>query len=254
MPSPKAPPASGWFGRLIDERLVEEDSADERIDPGWHHPSGFYSPCLRRRHFSFLGMPRSDPESPNLIMLGHIGTFVHELIQDMVRDDPRVSNIESDGLKLEDPVTRVRGTDDLVVADYDGVRAVMDLKTTASNPRQPKDHHILQGAWYLYLTGAKRFILQYIARSSGAKRRFTLSWGELEVPWRRSVAQIIGLNGMTSKGQLAPKTPRDGECGSCVFLTNCLAVDRGENDLWQSLIENVRPLLGDEVLLTDSPS
>ena len=253
MPSPKAPPASGWFGRLIDDKLIEREGVG-RVDPGWHHPSNLYSPCLRYRHFSFIGMERSDPASPNLIMLGHIGTFVHELVQDLVKDDPRVSNIEGEDLILEDPATRVRGTNDLIVADFDGERAVMDLKTTATNPKQPKDHHILQGAWYLYLTGAKRFILQYIARGSGAKRRFTIPWKNLEAPWRRSVDQIVGLNVMTSKSQLAPKTPRDGECGTCVFLTNCLAVDRGENDLWQSLIENVRPLLGDEVLLPDSPS
>ena len=234
----KQVPPEEWFSAAIDEGLKR--MREHRSDPGWFHPSDAPNACARYHQLAFIGAPGQDKASPELTFMALVGTYIHTLIQKAVGEHEAVFDIEG---KLEDGVTRVRGSNDMRILDYDGVLAILDIKSCNALPAEPKPDHVLQLAWYCYLAGATRAVLQYITRGNGAKRRFTLAWHEMRAIWEASRDQLAGVLALTKDGVLAPRTPAlKADCLSCPFEHFCDETEKGDES-WLELRTSTLRLL-----------
>ena len=237
-----AVPPEEWFGAALDAALVARDDADvSHNDRGWFHPSELSNPCDRYLQLKFIGVKEEGHAAPDMVFMGAVGTFIHGFVQEALRDHPRVSEIEA---ALEDDVTRVRGHNDMLIEDFDGQIAVLDIKSCNALPQTYRIGHALQGAWYCYLRGVSRFVLQYIRRENGARKRFTIPWAELRPLWEESRDRLAIILEATMRRELVDRTVSKSACRSCPFDAFCARTDKGANEWLSEMNETLTMISG----------
>lgn len=201
---------------------------ESHLDPGWHHPSSLANPCMRYLQFKFCGIPITNTKGPNMAFMSIVGAAIHKIVERKMASHERVFAIEQ---SAEDPVTRVRGSNDLRMLDYDDMPAVLDIKTVERMPTEPRPKDVIQGAWYCYLHGFARFVVQYIGRGYGNKKRFTIAWADMRAVWEESRDRAVAVTDMTMMGELAPMTPlKRADCADCELRALCDRTERGDTE------------------------
>ena len=231
-----------WLIDVFYAAAKRRGAARDRVDPGWHHPSGMATPCLRQLQGKFIGMPIDNPVDEPVSIMGEIGNKLHEIGEDTIADE-RVKSVE---LALEEPSIPIRGHTDALVVDYDGVPAIVDWKGTISHPQGAKDGHKLQIAWYAYMAQVSRVIVAYIARGNASMSLQRMDWHEMHDVWDLSRRQAEIVTEGTLAGKIMPRTPvsRSQDCQKCPFLQSC---DRLElikkEDLWLQKIAEAQQII-----------
>lgn len=210
---------------------------EDRLDPGWHHPSAMFSPCVRQLQWRFIGMPVDNPVGPKVQMAGEMGTALHKLAEGVKKEE----HVFGTELSLEEPSIPIRGHTDAAVLDYDDTPAIVDWKSCNQFPGKIADSYRLQASWYAYMAQVPRIIVVYIQRGSGDMRRYELDWDQLHEFWELSREQAALVTAMTKREELAPRTPRSRaqDCNGCPFLNTCERTELGLDEGWRFLAHRV---------------
>lgn len=234
-------PSEQWLEAAIAAGI--RDGEEVRSDPGWFHPSSSANTCARFHQFAFVGVPGVNRVPHNVSLMGTEGTALHRHIQAAIKDHPRISGIEE---RLEDPVTRVRGSNDFKAIDYDDILAIADIKGCITLPEEPKPDHVPQLAWYCYLSGAARAIFLYVARGNCTWRTLRMPWSEMRPIWEQSRDLYASVRELTNEGTLAPRTPKNRtQCGECPFQKPCDDAQAGDRS-WLAYQTSTLKLLEQE--------
>ena len=228
-----------WMTAAIQKAFV--DKSDERYDPGWHHPSSLVHPCLAHQQFNFIGATK-ERRPFILAYTSTVGTFIHETIQDLIRDHPLIDEME-DSCNI--PEFRVRGRLDIIGRDPDGEPTIVDIKTVESIPSLPRPKDILQVLWYMKMKNVERGAILYVRRSSGLTKRYKFRWKDWEKEWERNKDLSQQIIQDTLKGIQSPKTPESRTycVKDCPFFKQCEAYNAGDKSKWTPLVENTIRIL-----------
>ena len=229
-----------WFQALIYKEFVR--STEQRIDPGWHHPSSLAHPCDRYKQFKFIGAPEEGSRSYLLAFTSTVGTFIHATIQSLVENHPAVIAIEE---KCFDEEARVRGQLDLRVKDPDSVENIIDIKTVNILPKQARPKDIIQVLWYMKINKVIRGTIIYITRGSGAMSRFSFEWKGWSKIWDQSSLTVHKITVDTLNNRLSERTPPDRKfCEQqCSYVRLCDTVQSGKLENWLPLVENTKEII-----------
>jgi hypothetical protein len=248
-----------WFGAELRARVVADN--EDRIDPGWYHPSDLGNACQRFQQFRFVGVIPEGDAAFEMAFSAKVGTFIHEEAQRLMASHERVLRVESP--VKADYQLRVRGSLDFEVIDFDDIKSVLDMKTADVLPTSPKPEHVIQLIWYEYLDGLTRGILYYIRRASGKDVRFDFEWREYIKIFEASKSIVEDTTEKTFSLNLAPRTPltRRWCTTRCPFLRICDAAEKGDPE-WQTYAEQTiklvqeddRTISGSTVVSISSPT
>lgn len=233
-----------WFPASVSRAFTKVDS--QRIDPGWHHPSSLSHPCDRNKQFKFIGMTE-DASSRNYLLAftSEVGTFIHQRIQELLRDHPSVITFEE---PFEDRVLRVRGSSDFRVTDPDGVETILDMKSVSTLPKEPRPKDILQILWYAKAWDAARAGIVYILRNSGGMKRYTIHTEQWKHVWQMSRDNAQHITLQTLREEPSEKTVTDRQyCETrCQFLTQCDLMESGDLSKWRPLVQRTKDILSQD--------
>lgn len=233
-----------WLMLAAERGIAAMD--ESRVDPGWHHPSALAHPCLREKQFRFIGQHETNPKPPFVRFAGMMGTALHNILQDalVASGAEDVHGIE---VPRADPQLRVRGRGDVEVVDYDGIDTIVDFKGAGDNlPSEPWPDHLVQIAWYMYLYGVAKAVLQYVKRGDLRQRvRYDVHWREVRGLWEASRDALVEVTQATAEERLLPRTPIRSLCGGCEFLAAC-PTQTEEGEEWLRLTRATNELLANE--------
>ena len=141
-----------------------------------------------------------------------LGDFVHVGLEDFIKNNFTNAQAEIDAEKVipvDDKQIKIKGRVD-AIAEIDGEKTVIEIKTARADKGLPHEHHKAQLQIYLWLTGIKKGLLVYITPD-----RIT----EYTVNEPLDDAVVIRLAEETLK---MTKMPRySWECKYCVFSSLC---------------------------------
>lgn len=231
-----------WLMEAAERGIEAQD--DGRIDPGWHHPSSLGHACLRYKQYRFIGHPITNPKPAHVRFAAWMGTKLHQIVQGALEGHEHVHGMEE---PRQDHTLRVRGRGDVRVEDHDGMPTIVDLKGKGDwLPSEPQADHLVQIAWYMYLYGVAKAVLQYVKRGDLRQRvRYDVHWREVRGLWEASRDALVEVTQATAEERLLPRTPIRSLCGGCEFLAAC-PTQTEEGEEWLRLTRATNELLANE--------
>ena len=141
-----------------------------------------------------------------------LGDFVHAGLEDFIKNNFANSQAEMDverEILVNGRQIKIKGRID-ALAEIDGEKTVIEIKTARADKGLPHEHHKAQLQIYLWITGIKKGLLVYVTPD-----RIT----EYPINEPLDEAVVIRLAEETLK---MSKTPRySWECKYCVFSSVC---------------------------------
>lgn len=141
-----------------------------------------------------------------------LGDLVHAGLEDFIKNNFSNAQVEVElekDIQVNDRPIKIKGRMD-AVAEIDGERTVIEIKSARADKGLPHEHHKVQLQIYLWLTGLRKGLLVYITPD-----RVT----EYEIKEPIDEAGAIRLVEETLKGNKAPRYP--WECKYCVYSNVC---------------------------------
>lgn len=166
--------------------------------------------CPLKNHYEMVykELAMSEVFTPAAIL----GDFVHAGLEDFIKNNFTNAQAEIEVGKeilVNDKQIKIKGRID-AVAEINGEKTVIEIKTARADKGLPHEHHKAQLQIYLWITGIKKGLLVYITPD-----RIT----EYPVNGGIDDASVIKLAEDTLK---MSKTPRyTWECKYCVFSSVC---------------------------------
>lgn len=202
-------------------RIWEKESEEHEWRPGRYYPShiGY---CLRRQFYTYLEGEEPTPEQLAILATGR---GVHRIVVDSLRESGRVK-IERVEERVSMRITdeaELAGRVDILVAEVDGGRVIVEVKSTSKIPSSPHPHHLMQIQVYLRATGLERGVLVYWDKRRGAIKAFNVDRDD-DV-FKRVVDRVVKLHDNIKRGEPPPKEAflegRFWECDSCAHRFKC---------------------------------
>ena len=229
-------------------RLWEEERALHEWSPGSYYPS-YVGYCLRKQYYIYeLG---ERPTSEKLAIFA-TGRGVHKAVEEALRASGivDVEDVEKEvEVKLTDDIS-LSGRVDLLLAEVEGERVIVEVKSTSRLPESPLEHHMMQIQVYLKAEHMDRGILLYWDKRRGEIRAFKVERSEDLL--RRIAERVVVLHEYIRRGSPPPKEAvlegRLWECDLCEYRDRCKPF------LLPGIPEGERILISevDKVLVDDS--
>lgn len=225
-----------WLLDLVEKRWPPREN---RIDPGWFHPSSLGNPCDAYLAFQFLGTQGRPDISPRL---QRVFDFGHQRDRDwkryigaagvsMFEEDPPFDERPTCGrcgqqfMALRHiciPELRIRGElDDWAVAP-DGSLSIVEIKTKNdrlySQARSPDASHRVQVLPYMFAKQTWRTQIIYEDKNDQQAQEFTILWDQ-EL-WDATVARLQRILAQLSGGDSPTRTPGPYESDCDFYVPN----------------------------------
>ncbi|NAY82401.1 MAG: Dna2/Cas4 domain-containing protein [Thaumarchaeota archaeon] len=208
---------------LLKQGLVslhEKEKNSHKTEKGVYYPSALGS-CLRKQYYTYTLGERVSPEE---LVIFATGKGVHETI---ARAFGEVATIEKEeeNISLEiSPAIKLKGRIDLLIADYDGKKYLIEAKSTSKTPDTPFEEHVLQLQVYMHALNYEEGFILYWNKVTGEIKVFKVQKNEEVL--KNVFERVKKLDYYVSKN--VPPEPeailkgRFWECEKCPFLELCI--------------------------------
>ena len=200
-----------------------EHSANHQRQVGVYYPSSL-GYCLRKQYYAFH-YPKAP--SPAKLVVFSLGDATHEIVAEALSKsgEVRVDAVEfAVKLVLEENVL-LSGRIDVMVAEAEGEKVVIEIKSASVIPNKPYISHIIQIQTYLHTTGLNYGVITYINKSSGDVKSFDVIKDD---SWLHTIkVRVMDLH-MAVKSKLPPykeafSKRKFYECKGCDYANICLS-------------------------------
>jgi hypothetical protein len=239
------------FRESLDAYVEKRDTARE-WDGKWH-ASALFS-CDRQATYGKIGTPESDPKDARTSRTFFLGTLLHGIVQEALRDYVPDGTVEIE-VPVEMPDLEYKSTADGLVYLADEDRwFVIEYKTVSGfgfkKSDLPQPAHVMQAR--SYAMGLRRYgseergipplgdkldtiVVVYICKDDLSMKTFEMP---VDPAIEEDIAnRIQSLAVLAKHNLLPPRLPRDSKgnrawlCNYCRFSTRCYTVDPDEGEV-----------------------
>jgi len=208
---------------LLKQGLVslhEKEKNEHKTEKGVYYPSQLGS-CLRKQYYTYTLGERFSLEE---LVIFETGKSIHETI---ARAFSEVATIEKEeeNVSLEiTPAIKLKGRIDLLIADYDGKKYLIEVKSTSKTPDSPFEEHVIQLQVYMQALNYNEGFILYWNKISGEIKVFKVTKNEEAI--KNIFERVKKLDYYVTKN--VPPEPeaiikgRFWECEKCPFLELCI--------------------------------
>nr|WP_276977855.1 PD-(D/E)XK nuclease family protein [Ferrimicrobium acidiphilum] len=212
----------------INAGMIKNDaerSANHQRRVGVYYPSSL-GYCLRKQYYAFYYPKFPDPAK---LIVFSLGDATHELVAMALTKsgDVKVDAVELPAkLEVQSGVV-LSGRIDVLVAELDGEKVVMEIKSASDIPNRPYISHIIQIQTYLHTTGLMYGAITYVDKTSGKVETFDITKDD---SWLHTIkVRVLELH-TSVKSKLPPYKEAFSknklyECKGCDFASICLSQD-----------------------------
>ncbi len=199
--------------------LWRKEKLEHQTVKGVYYPS-YVGSCLRKQYYIYtLG----EAVTPEELVVFMTGKGVHEVVVKALGERVKVEEVEA---KVEIQITekvKLSGRIDVIVADMEGRKYLIEVKSTSRTPEQPYDSHLIQLHAYMHALGFDRGFILYWNKRSGEIRVFKAHKSD-EI-MQKLYERVIMLDYYMSIGSPPPPESynegRKWECRKCPYLQIC---------------------------------
>ena len=208
---------------LLKQGLVslhEKEKNNHKTEKGVYYPSALGS-CLRKQYYTYTLGERVSPED---LVIFATGKGVHETIAKAFGEVATIEKIEESVTLEISPTIKLKGRIDLLIADYDGKKYLIEAKSTSKTPDAPFEEHVLQLQVYMQALNYEEGFILYWNKVTGEIKVFKVTKNEEVI--KTIFERVKKLDYFVSKN--IPPEPeailkgKFGECEKCPFLNFCI--------------------------------
>jgi CRISPR/Cas system-associated exonuclease Cas4 (RecB family) len=201
--------------------LWREESEQHVRPDGAYYPSSIGS-CLRKQYYLYTVEEKPDPEKLAVFATGkgvHVAVAEALRKSGIVKVDAEEYPVE---LRISDEV-RLTGRVDILLVELDGVKVVVEVKSTSKIPEVPHETHLLQLQTYLHSMSLPKGFLLYWDKRTGELRAFRVERdpASLQKIGERAIILHEHLKSGKPPFKEAVMENRFWECDFCEYLGIC---------------------------------
>jgi len=200
--------------------LHEKEKNGHKTEKGMYYPSALGS-CLRKQYYTYTLGERVSSEE---LVIFATGKGVHETIAKAFGEVARIEKIEESVTLEISPVIKLKGRIDLLIADYDGKKYLIEAKSTSKTPDTPFDEHVFQLQVYMKALDYNEGYILYWNKISGEIKVFKVTKNEETL--QKIYERVKTLDYYVSHNiPPEPEAILKGifwECEKCPFLELCV--------------------------------
>ena len=200
--------------------LHEKEKNGHKTEKGVYYPSALGS-CLRKQYYTYTLGERVSPEE---LVIFATGKGVHETIAKAFGEVATIEK-EEENISLEiSPAIKLKGRIDLLIADYDGKKYLIEVKSTSKTPDTPFEEHVMQLQVYMHALNYEEGFILYWNKVTGEIKVFKVTKNEETL--KTIFERVKKLDYYVTKN--IPPEPeailkgRFWECEKCHFLELCV--------------------------------
>ena len=199
--------------------LWRKEKAEHQRESGVYYPS-YVGSCLKKQFYIYtLG----EAVSPEELVIFMTGKGVHEVVVKALGERAKVEAVEA---KITIEITekvKLSGRIDVIVADVDGKRYLIEVKSASKTPDKPYETHELQLHAYMHALGFNEGYILYWNKRSGDVRVFKVAKKEEMI--KKLFERVVMLDYFISMNSPPPPEAylegRKWECRKCPYLKVC---------------------------------
>jgi len=208
---------------LLKQGLVSLNNKEKnghKTEKGVYYPSALGS-CLRKQYYTYTQGERVSPED---LVIFATGKGIHETIARAFSEVATIEKVE-ENVSLEiTSVVKLNGRIDLLIADYDGKKYLIEAKSTSKTPETPFEEHVLQLQVYMQALNYNEGYILYWNKISGEIKVFKVTKNEeiLQKIYERVKTLDYYVSHNIPPEPEAILKRRFWECEKCPFLDLCI--------------------------------
>jgi len=208
---------------LLKQGLVslhEKEKNNHKTEKGVNYPSALGS-CLRKQYYTYTLGERVSPEE---LVIFATGKGVHETIAKAFGEVATIEK-EEENISLEvSPAIKLKGRIDLLIADYEGKKYLIEAKSTSKTPDTPFEEHVLQLQVYMHALNYEEGFILYWNKVTGEIKVFKVTKNEeaLKTIFERVKKLDYYVSHNVPPEPEAILKGRFWECEKCPFLELCV--------------------------------
>jgi len=200
--------------------LHEKEKNVHKTEKGVYYPSALGS-CLRKQYYTYTLGERVSPED---LVIFATGKGVHETIARAFGEVATIEKVEENVSLEVSPAIKLKGRIDLLIADYEGKKYLIEAKSTSKTPDAPFEGHVFQLQVYMQALNYNEGFVLYWNKVTGEIKVFKVQKNEEAL--KTIFERVKKLDYYVSKN--IPPEPeaiikgRFWECEKCPFLELCI--------------------------------
>ncbi len=215
-------PEENKLERLLKDGLTSlwrKEKSEHQTTKGIYYPS-YIGSCLRKQFYIYTVGESVTSEELAIFMTGK---GVHELVAKAFGEIVKVESVEEKiSLELTDKI-KLSGRIDIIIADIEGKKYLIEVKSASKIPDSPYESHMLQLHAYMQALKFEEGYLLYWNKRSGEIRVFKIIKNdEMMKKLYERVAMLDYYISINSPPP--PESYQNGkiwECRKCPYLNLC---------------------------------
>lgn len=149
--------------------IYEKEKEEHPRILGKYHPSSI-GECLRKQYYEFYEEERPSTEK---LAIFATGRGIHEIIAHILENSDTVKvEAKEFETKLDFGEATLSGRVDIIVADLEGQKVIIEVKSTSQTVKEPYRRHVLQLQSYLHALNVEKGVILYWDKRKGVKTTF----------------------------------------------------------------------------------
>jgi len=200
--------------------IYEKEKEEHPRILGKYHPSSI-GDCLRKQYYEFY--IERIPTTEKLAIFA-TGRGVHEIIAHIL-ENSEIVKVEAKELetKLDFGEASLSGRVDVIVADLEGKKLIIEVKSTSQSVKEPYKRHVLQIQSYLHALNIDKGIILYWDKRKGVKTTFEVERNNelLEILKERTLALHSYIKRKIEPPKEAVLERDYYQCIGCEYIKEC---------------------------------
>ncbi len=201
------------------DSLWKKEKSEHQTTKGIYYPS-YIGSCLRKQFYIYTAGESVTSEELVIFMTGK---GVHELVVKAFGEKVKVESVEEKiNLEITDKI-KLSGRIDIIIADIEGKKSLIEVKSTSTTPSSPYESHVLQLHAYMQALKFDEGYLLYWNKRDGGIRVFKVTKNDDMM--KKLYERIAMLDYYLSMNSPPPsESYQEGkvwECKKCPYLNLC---------------------------------
>jgi len=199
--------------------LEEKEKSDHEREKGAYYPSQLGS-CLRKQYYEYTLGEQVTPEE---LVIFTTGKRVHEAVAEAFGEVAKVEKVEENVSITISPSLKLKGRIDLLIADYDGKKYLIEVKSTSRTPETPYEEHVIQLHIYMQALNYEEGYVLYWNKVKGEIKVFKVKKDEevLQKIYERVKKLDYHVSHNTPPEPEALIEGKYWECEKCPYFNIC---------------------------------
>jgi len=201
------------------DSLWKKEKSEHQIIKGVYYPS-YIGSCLRKQYYIYTVGESVTSEELVIFMTGK---GIHELVVKAFGEKVNVESIEAKiNLEITNKI-KLSGRVDIIIADLEGKKYLIEVKSASKIPDNPYESHVLQLHAYMQALNFNEGYLLYWNKRDGNIRVFKVIKNDEMM--KKLYERVVMLDYyITINSPPPPESYQEGkkwECKKCPYLNIC---------------------------------